>query len=51
MIRRVLERLPEHRIDGEAARLNPVQGLNSGWASLPCRFTPSPALGTPLPCR
>ena len=51
MIRRVLERLGDFRIDTAAARLNPVQGLNSGWAALPCRFTPSMRVGAALPTR
>jgi cytochrome P450 len=49
IIQRVLQRMPDYTIDPADARPNPVQALNSGWSSLPCRFTPSPSRRTPLP--
>lgn len=49
IIRRVLQRMPDYSIDPADARPNPVQALNSGWSSLPCRFSATPSRETPLP--
>lgn len=49
ILRRILQRMPDYSIDVTHARSNPVQALNSGWSELPCRFTPTPSLGRPIP--
>jgi len=50
MFDRVLERLPDIRLDGEVQRLQ--SNFINGTKHLPVAFTPSaPVGGTPLPAR
>lgn len=43
VLKTVLERIPEYRIDRERAHRYPSYGLATGWSTLPTTFTP----GTP----
>lgn len=49
MVRRVLERMPDHSIDREATQQNESVGVINGFASMPATFTPSAPLGVPMP--
>jgi cytochrome P450 len=45
MLAKVLERLPDYRIDRDQAHLYPSQGGTSGWSLMPVSFTPGRPIG------
>jgi cytochrome P450 len=49
VIRGVLTRLPDYRVDTTALEPYPSQGLSSGWQSVPTMFTPTRPLGIDSP--
>lgn len=44
VVRTVLKRMPDYRIDREAARRFPKAGLVNGWLTMPVSFTPGKRL-------
>jgi cytochrome P450 len=46
IVRGVLKRLPDYRIDHDKAQRFPSMGLANGWLAMPIRFTPGRKLGT-----
>ncbi|WP_213455978.1 cytochrome P450 [Rhizomonospora bruguierae] len=49
MLRGVLDRMPDHRIDRAAARRNESIGIINGFVDLPATFTPGEPRGVELP--
>jgi cytochrome P450 len=47
VIRTVLRRLPDYRIDQARARRFPRAGLGNGWLTMPATFTPGMPLERP----
>ncbi len=49
ILREVLVRMPDYRIDASRARPYPAQGINTGWSDLPTTFTSGARSGEPAP--
>jgi hypothetical protein len=50
MVSRVLARMPDYRVDHEAAVRYPSIGIINGWVTVPATFTPGARMtGEPLP--
>lgn len=45
IVRRVLQRLPDYKIDHSRAQRFPSMGLANGWLSMPISFTPGKKVG------
>jgi cytochrome P450 len=45
VLRNVLRRMPDYRIDREQARQFPILAVANGWIQMPATFTPGPRLG------
>ncbi|MEB3070641.1 cytochrome P450 [[Mycobacterium] vasticus] len=46
MVRRVLERMPDYRVDHTNAQRYPTIGVINGWINVPATFTPGERLGS-----
>jgi cytochrome P450 len=45
VLRQVLTRMPDYRVDRERARSFPFKPANNGWVTIPASFTPGARLG------
>jgi len=48
MVSRVLARMPDYRIEHEAAERYPSIGIINGWITVPAPFTPGEGLSSDL---
>lgn len=46
MVARVLQRMPDYRVDHDAARRYPSIGIVNGWIDMPATFTPGRRIST-----
>jgi cytochrome P450 len=47
MIRQILRRMPDYRLDESQLQPYPDRGMADGWVALPATFTPGPRVGRP----